>query len=136
MWQPLLIITKMAPEIANIGLHDDAGLESFLAKWGLPIVEVETKPASMRLDDVWELVHRLRIAIAHADTGADRSFADHFRHYAFLAARPAYGYEGAHGEAPLYVECRDPASFAWMQLARRGEASTGNAAMWYAFHGR
>jgi hypothetical protein len=75
----------------------------------------------MRLEALWELVQQLRMAIAHADSGADRSFADHFERYAFLAARPAYGHESPRGDGPLYVECRDPASFAWMQLARRGE---------------
>jgi hypothetical protein len=119
-WQPLLIITKMAPEIANIG-PDDAALDGYLAKWGLPVIESEAKPASMKLDALWALVRELRMAIAHADAGADRSFADHFRRYAFLASRLVYGREGQRGDGPLYVECRDPASFAWMQLARRGE---------------
>jgi hypothetical protein len=120
-WQPLLIVTKMAPEIANIGLDDDTALERFLARWGLPVVRSETEPASIKLTDIWELVRQVRTALVHEDSGEDRMFAMHFRQHAFLDSRPTYDPRGAVGTTPIYVECRDPASFAWMQLARRGE---------------
>jgi hypothetical protein len=120
-WRPLLIITKMAPEIANIGLHDEGALDSFLAKWGLPVVNSETEPSSMKLADLWDLVRRVRLAIVHADNADERSFAAHFREYAFLASRPVFEHGRSPGPAPLCVECRDPASFAWLQMARRGE---------------
>jgi hypothetical protein len=111
----------MAPEIANIGLHDEDALDRFLTKWGLPVIKSETGSASMKLDELWELVRQVRLALDYADHADARGFAEHFRQFAFLASRPVFEHGRSPNSAPLYAECRDPASFAWVQLARRGE---------------
>jgi hypothetical protein len=115
-WQSAPATTNMAVEIANIDLENDTGVSSFLEQWGLPIIKDETKPASMPLADIHELVRNVRASVAHASRHDEASFKIQFDKHAFFAARPR---TNPKGEPAMFVECRDPAAMAWLQLAQK-----------------
>ena len=115
-WQTAQATTNMAVEIANVGLENVAGVSLFLERWGLPIIKDETKAASMAVAEIHELVRNVRDAVAHASRHDDKNFKIQFDKHAFFAARPR---SDPKGEPAVFVECRDPAAMAWLQLAQR-----------------
>ena len=115
----LATITNMAVEIANVSLNDDVGVRGFLGRWGLPVIKDETKQATMMLADFYDLVRNVRDAVAHASRRDEKSFKAQFDKHAILAARPRYETHAALGEPQVFVESRDPAAMAWLQLAQR-----------------
>jgi hypothetical protein len=119
-WQPVVSAqTNMAVELANVDTDDAAGIEAFVNRWGLPVIENERKPASMTVADFFVLVGELRSALAYASWDDVKGFGAHLTYHAFFAQRPHYEPNGAPGAPPIHVECRDLASLAWLQLAQR-----------------
>ena len=114
-WQSILAPTNMAVEIANVGLDDDSGISIFLERWGLPIIKDEIKPASMAVAEIHELVRNVRDAVVYASRHDDTNFKIQFDRHAFFAARPQ---SDPKGESAVFVECRDPAAMAWLELAQ------------------
>ena len=115
-WESALATTNMAVELANVDLENDAGVSSFLERWGLPIIKDETKPASMPVAEIHELVRNVRDAVAHVSRHDEANFKIQFDKHAFFAARPR---TDPKGKPAVFVECRDPAAMAWLQLAQR-----------------
>ena len=118
-WRPLLSPTNMPTAIASISLDDVSAFERFLGQWGLPVIPDEAKPASMRLADVHKLVRQMREALSYATAGDDMPLAQHITKHAFIAARPKFEDSALQSSAPIFVEARDLASFAWLQLGQR-----------------
>ena len=115
-WQTMLEDTNMAVEIANVSLDEDIGIRAFLDRWGVPIIKDETTAASMSVDDMCDLVRSVRDAIASAARGDEETFKLQFGRNAFFAARPR---SDSSNKPSMFVECRDPAATAWLQLAQR-----------------
>jgi hypothetical protein len=109
----------MPVEIANVTLSDRESITAFLGRWGLPVIEDSDGPASMALGDFDELVRKMRTALKLWSDGDARSFARYFQAHGRLAAEPRFDATLQPGSPPMYIECRDPASFAWCQLSQR-----------------
>jgi hypothetical protein len=119
-WQVLLAgITNMPIEIANVTPGDRGSIRSFLGRWGLPVIEDSDGPASMTASDFDDLVRTMRTALSLWSDGDTLGFARHLRAHGRLAIEPRYDPALAPGSAPMYIECRDPASFAWCQLGQQ-----------------
>jgi predicted RNA-binding Zn ribbon-like protein len=110
----------MAVEIANINLDEGAAaVSTFLERWGLPIIKDDTKLASMALADFHDLVCHVRDAVADVCRRDGESFKAQFEKHAFFAAQPRSNPKAPRGEPRVFIECRDPAAMAWLQLAQR-----------------
>jgi hypothetical protein len=119
-WQVLLAeLTNMPIEIANVAPGDRRSIRSFLGRWGLPVIEDSDGPASMTASDFDDLVRVMRTAFSLWSNGDKPGLARHVRAHARLAIEPRYDPSLAPASAPMYIECRDPATFAWCQLGQQ-----------------
>ena len=119
-WQVLLARqTNMPLEIANVTPGDRVSIRAFLGRWGLPVIEDSDGPASINASDFDDLVRTMRTALSLWSNGDTSGFARHLQAHGRLAIELRYNPALAPGSAPMYIECRDPASFAWCQLGQQ-----------------
>ena len=112
--------TQKAPQMEAPFFEPRPGsIRAFLGRWGIPVIEDSDGPASINASDFDDLVRTMRTAISLRSNGDTSGFARHFHAHGRLAIELRYDPALAPGSAPMYIECRDPASFAGCQLGQQ-----------------
>lgn len=113
---------NIALEIASIVPVQRETVETFVQRWGLPIIpaaKFNDEPSWLSMKTLAQLVRRFREAIALASSGDLVSLASHFTRHARVDTVIAYRHVNPGGPPEMFLECVNLASLAWCQIAQQ-----------------